>query len=174
MMFTNKHEGIHMTQQQCELEKAQAQIKELEETIKRIQEEVDKPCKWEPKEGKYHLYGDFAKGPSPSQNYILAGTGSYTEEQAEIVGKELRKTARMWAYKMEFDADFVPDWNDDEQSKYYPQYLGNFNTGGCSNSRLIWGCSNSLLIHKRQGLPYFSKQACEELVEKLNSGEVEF
>lgn len=150
-------------QQQCELEKAQAQIKELEKTIKRIHEEADKPKKWEPKEGECHLYGYFGVGFRPNEPYVEAGMGSYTKEQAKVVAKELREAARMWAYKMEFDADFVPDWGDRNQTKYYPYY-------DCEE----WLTVYSAVTGSRQGLPDFSKQACEELVDKLNSGEVEF
>lgn len=143
-------------QQKQELEKAQAQIKELEKTIKRIQEETNKTKKWEPKEGYYHLYRDFS---------IDIGMGSYTKEQAEVVAKELRKVARMWAYKMEFDADFAPDWDNPRQHKAYPYYGYDYKK---------WFISHSAVASSRQGLPCFSKQACKELVDKLNSSEVEF
>jgi hypothetical protein len=72
---------------------------------------------------------------------------------------------RMWFYKAEFDPDFMPDWDNRSQRKYFPLF---------SYYSKEWVSYFCYKIDTRQGLPYFSKQACIELVEKLNSGEVEF
>ena len=90
--------------------------------------------------------------------------GSYTYEQAETVAAELRKIARMWAYKMEFDADFVPDWSNSKENKHSVFFDHHSKKWGYT-----WACSDTAA-----GTPYFSAQAAADLVGKLNSGEVEF
>ena len=153
------------------------QIKALEKSNKKLQEQIklqakqieelkcSKPVKWEPKKGDTAIYGDFNCWPiDPRFNnlYVQAGMASYTKEQAETVSKELRKVARMWAYKMEFDADFVPDWNDPCQNKFYVYRVNG-----------LWETDFANVLYDVEKI-YMSKQCAKELVKKLNSGEVEF
>ena len=72
---------------------------------------------------------------------------------------------RMWFYKAEFDSNFVPDWGKVFQRKCFP---------ACEVSSDYWYVNCTWSSDQRPGLPYFSEGACIELVDKLNSGEVEF
>jgi hypothetical protein len=121
--------------------------------------------KWEPKGGNYVVRSDGAVECTNGETLYsgreaLFGTRYKTQELAEKAAKEMRHFNRLLAYKMEFCPEYEPDWRE-YQKKYYVVY-DNLQ----KRWSVVFNCySNSLVV-------YFTKKVAEELVKKLNSGEV--
>lgn len=141
-------------------------IEEIFENLKHL----CKPQKWEPREGQFEFNGATSTLPFIGDDTDIGrlyGIAFPPQAKVEEISKQILKVVRMWAYKEEFDPDFVPDWTDGSQEKYFPKF--NWYPG-----EKIWGINSIKLVDFRHGLPYFSKEACKELVRKLDLGEVEF
>jgi hypothetical protein len=107
--------------------------------------------KWEPKGLVYATTGTTFDCHFRFQNY----------EMVEKAAKEMRRFNRLLAYKMEFCPGYEPDWNDEEK-KYCVFY---------DTECALWCLDN--YIHLESITVHFTKEVAEELVKKLNSGEVE-
>lgn len=125
-------------------------IEEMERQLAALRAEVEqeaKPKQWEPKGGsyKYHVTGSMSSSALVEKS--LDALHSYN---------------RLLAYKAEFDADFVPDFNNQRQIKSCVHFEHDSKRFDCSTS-IDWQALTVV---------YFSEQAAKELVRKLNSGEV--
>lgn len=121
---------------------------------------------WEPKGGKYRIYGDGTievwGDTDCSKGYQSNGHTRETEEQAIKAADKMQRFNRLLAYVDEFDSEYEPDWNllqDDKYSIIYHHGEGVYKM-----------FSN----HHVQNISavYMSKKAAEELVRKLNTKEV--
>lgn len=140
-------------------------IEEMEKQLAALRAEVEQESKakrWEPKGGEwYYSPRGFLLGVSEKLTRLF-GVERKTREQAEADYKLARAYNRLLAYKAEFDADFVPDWDDGEWDKFYL-----YSEDG------IWFYGNTLKCPMLCAV-YFSEQAAKDLCSKLNSGEVVF
>jgi hypothetical protein len=147
------------------MNKKLAQLKqqkaEIEEQIKLIeQEKLNK--KWEPVGGEYCVFsdGDVANCDLTIKDYRLFGTERPTQEQAEKARDKMRVFNRLLAYHDEFCADYEFI---DGQHNYYIYYNND------ANKYLTSFNTRDIVI----GFVFFPEYIAKELVEKLNSGEVE-
>ena len=139
-------------------------IEEMEKQLAALRAEVEqeaKPKRWEPKGG------DFIYGSAGSHGFTTSKTRDFgverqTKEQAEADYKLARAYNRLLAYKAEFDADFVPDFGNSSQGNYFVFFDHN-------NGQYKIGCD---MVCQDICKVYFSKQAAQDLCDKLNSGEV--
>jgi len=118
---------------------------------------------WEPKGGKWYvgIGGDALYGPTPKWCTAF-GNEFETKEQAEAEAKAMRARNRLAAYVREFAPDWKADWSDEDQRKgfvYFDFSRGNW--GSSFNNKYKSACE-----------VYMPFQVAEELVKKLNSGEV--
>jgi hypothetical protein len=117
-------------------------IEEMEKQLAALRAEVEREAKSkrrEPKGGSYKYQSSTALAEEPDD--------------------ALHTYNRLLAYKDEFDADFVPDWDNGCWDKFY-LYTKDGIWFSSSDNRRWWRTV------------YFSKQAAEDLCNKLNSGEV--
>lgn len=138
-------------------------IEEMEKQLAALRAEVGQEAKakrWEPKGGDWYYSSRGAIQWKTENTARLFGIERQTTEQAEADYKLARAYNRLLAYKAEFDADFVPDWDNGEWDKYYL-----FSEDG------VWHFSNTLKCPMLCAV-YFSEQAAKDLCDKLNSGEV--
>jgi len=139
-------------------------IEEMEKQLAALRAEVEQEAKvkrWEPGEGDF-IYGWRGVMEFKTSKTRDFGIERETKEQAEADYKLARAYNRLLAYKSEFDADFVPDWDVQNQRKYFIYY---------DNDTNKWGCAYRNKLQDL-GIVYFSEQAAEDLCNKLNSGEV--
>lgn len=136
-------------------------IEEMEKQLAALKAEVERESKqWEPKGGKWY-YTTIGTGSASSvEEYASAGVERQTREQAEADYKLSRAYNRLLAYRAEFDADFVPDWGNDNWDKCY-----------LFKQRGEW-VVGTVKTQSHLSVVYFSKRAANDLCDKLNSGEV--
>ncbi|MGZ3922004.1 MAG: hypothetical protein ACXVC7_17010 [Bacteroidia bacterium] len=136
------------------------QKQDIEEQIKLIEQEpLNK--KWEPVGGEYTIdaEGDVFYG-EPSHDYSFFGTERQTKEQAEKARDKMRVFNRLLAYHDEFCPDFEFVAGDENYIVHFDNMYKTYMYFQCIEKEYI-------------GLVYFPKNIAKELVEKLNSGEVE-
>lgn len=136
------------------LEQLLKQKQEIEEQIEKLQK------KWQPIGGSYPIYWDATVDESNCvDENKLFGTERPTQEQAEKARDKMRVFNRLLAYHDEYcpDYDFIPNTDN-----YYIQYddIIEEYTMGCEYKKSI-------------GKVYFCFKIAKELIDKLNSGEVE-
>lgn len=137
-------------------------IQELEQQLAQLKAEAASDIKqWEPVGGGWAIFSDGKvvdiESESFSKNF---GTERPTEEQAIKAANEMRVFNRLLAYRDEFDPDFVPNWDNGCWDKFYIFYQhSSWSVASTRNDRIL--CC-----------VYFSKEVAEELVRKLNEGEV--
>jgi len=118
---------------------------------------------WEPKGGgwsvgvsgkpfSWHSCGETAK----------FGNEFETIEQAEAGAKAMRARNRLAAYVRDFAPDWRADWSNFTQSKHHVYYL---------HDKKIW-VFNGVRYSESPERVYMPYHVAEELVKKLNSGEV--
>ena len=123
--------------------------------------------KWEPVGGHYCVinfclssgYWDTAPGIA-----ITSGLSYKTKSQAEQAAKALRSYARQLAWLNENNDNWVADWNNSDQHKYYIYF---------NNAKKIHCISKDYLANSI-GLVYMSKDNAYKLCKLLNDGIVEF
>lgn len=122
-----------------------------------------KLAKWEPEGGDFWISSfGYINETKTCKNARLFGTERKTKELAERAAKEMRAFNRLLAYRDEFCPDYEPDWNDHNAVKYVV-YL--------DNKAKKWDLSKC--YYCQYLTVYFPQHIAEELVKKLNSGEVE-
>ncbi len=127
--------------------------------------EPPKPKKWEPEGGSYYVMtnGVVDNGLPSTDDTRLFGTEYPTEELAQRASKVMRSHNRLLAYVLEHAPDWEADWSDTNQKKW----------------RIIWnerGDKYQNIFNIRSlflGTVYMPAEVSRELVDKLNSGEVE-
>lgn len=150
-----------MNKQQLQQEIAELQ-KQLEEKQKALSA---MPEKWEPKAGKFYVdeVGAVSEFSSNFAGSCDFGNEYATREQAEKAAKAMRAHNRLLAYVAEFAPDWEADWNDHYQTKaevIFDKTLGEWLVDISAD-----GFGPSTV--------YMPDEVAEELVVKLNSGEVE-
>ena len=145
----------------------QDKIDQLKAQINELETELKKPKKWQPNGGKWHIRMDGVIGCAPAdKKYAEFGTERDTHEAAENASRAMRAFNRLLAYRDEF----FPEWAEYTEVVYYvaktpdPLFYG----------RMMWGC---FVVGTNKdhfgGRVLFSESVAKELVQKLNSGEVE-
>ena len=119
--------------------------------------------KWNPKGGRYTIYGDFRVEYSEisTESFRLAGTEYQTQTQA---AKALHSYARQLNWLHENDDGWVANWNNDTQPKYciYLDYM----TNTFMQTHVYYSLQLSSI--------YMSEQNASKLCQLLNDGMVEF
>jgi hypothetical protein len=122
--------------------------------------------KWDPKGGRYTIYGDFRVEYSGinAETFRLAGTEYQTQTQAEQAAKALRSYARQLAWLAENDDGWTVDWNNTIKPKpfvYFDTINNKYNTA---------------IVYQEKCLSrvYMSQDNAEKLCKLLNDGIVEF
>lgn len=140
-------------------------IEEMEKQLAALRAEVEreeKPKQWDPKGGEWYYASNGAMTGVTNKKTRDYGIERQTKEQAEADYELARAYNRLLAYKAEFDADFVPDWDDEGQKKFCV-YMDH------RSQRFEYFYNDS---HYTLTAVYFSEQAAKELCDKLNTGEV--
>lgn len=145
-------------------------IKQLSEDLNKAREELDKlkaKPKWQP-QGEYVLMPDGTVHGLPrgtrAPRRRLFGNSFPTREAAEEAAKHLRVTYRLLAYV----AEFAPGFKQPALGELVPPYTGTVWKGDDG-----WCYSLYLAVRERPGVVYMPYDVAVQLVEKLNSGEVE-
>jgi len=121
------------------------------------------PAKWEPAEGEHYISTTGGVGIAPkTNNYADFGMVRNNRSDALKAVNPMRTHNRLLAYVDEFDAEYVPDWKNTFELKYFIRYDNHTNE---------WFYSSNA-IRQVIGAVYMSKECAQELVIKLNSGEV--
>jgi predicted translin family RNA/ssDNA-binding protein len=140
------------------LEQLLKQKAEIEEQIKLIEQENKK---WEPVGGDYCVFSDGEIDKSSSLDKSrLFGTERPTQEQAEKARDKMRVFNKLLAYHDEFCADYEFVKNKNNYFVYFDE-----------NNKIYDLDYND--AHYTLGVVYFNYEIARELVDKLNSGEVE-
>ena len=118
--------------------------------------------KWEPEGGKWVISGIGKASDSMSwaDGCTTFGVTRKTKAQAEKAAEAMRIHNRLLAYVDEHAPDWVADWDDSIQTKWYVYKFKN-----------IYHAS-SMLVNNLIGVVYMPLHVAEDLVKKLNSGEV--
>lgn len=143
------------------------EIAELQKKLEEKQKELDKlPPKWSPKDGNWIVTRD-----SEVVEYYFTsieekefGMAYPTKEQAETASKLMRIHNRLLAYVAEFAPNYEPDWDDPDTAKCKIIFDGRIKSW-----KLDANYTDNVL-----GAVYMPRCVAEELVRKLNDGEVEF
>lgn len=136
-------------------------IEEMEKQLAALKAEVERESKqWEPKGGAWYYAPIGVRTMDSSTLCKDFGIERQTKEQAEADYKLARAYNRLLAYRAEFDADFVPDWSNDNWDKCHL-----FKQKG----KWVFG---TVKTQSQLGVVYFSERAANDLCDKLNSGEV--
>lgn len=154
------------------LQELKEQLVQLQTTIEEYEKTLCQPAElnqpWEPQGGEWHVFsdGDVTDLDTHSLIHRLFGTLYKTKTQAEWARDHMRRFNRLLAYVAEFDVNengvqWKPDWNDPCKSKYTIVY---------DHSSKFW-IPISYTIYESMPV-YMSKQCAENLIKKLNSGEV--
>ena len=144
------------------------QLREAIVHVQQLLDEQDIPesKQWEPRDGEFTIHGDggvFLTGPhNRSPSYISAGMVRKTKAAADKASAAMRTHNHLLAYVDEFGGGWVADWSDSIQQKYALRYNNESNEWGYS-------CATFLSL---VGTVYMSKQCVEDLIIKLESGEV--
>jgi hypothetical protein len=136
-----------------------SQIKELSAQIEEL--ENPDPVLWEPNGGRHYIHSDLTSigNIESTTKHRLSGMERSTNEQAVNSAKELRRFARLLAYRDEFASGYVFDTN--KKENFYVYF---------DEENKTWRCDSNMNIHGVQ--VYMTQDAANELVYKLNSGEV--
>lgn len=124
---------------------------------------VQKKQKWEPEGGSYKIYPDgFVIEWSPTKEYPVFGMQYPTKEKAARARDLMRPIHRYIAYAMEH----WPNYKVPPEGK--PAYSAEYNA-----YERQW-CVIYYKYYRNPWIPYGPEDKVKELVNKLNSGEVEF
>ena len=138
------------------------QLAELEAKI--AEDYKPKIVRWNPKNCNFWLGGALSISENTCAipvGYSEAGFGRPTRAQAEAAAVDIRKYARLLAYKDEFAPEYEPNWTDDGKIKFRIAYC---------HSQKLWAYESSVTAENIT--VYFPKEVAASLVGKLNSGEV--
>lgn len=135
---------------------------DLREAMKSDWEIYEEP-KWEPKHGPYYVCSSGEITAIPQRQTDDNGVTRLTRKQAEKAAKKMRTFNRLLAYVDEHAPDYVPDWDDQYEKKYYVYY---------DNSSSGWSLSYDQ-TDQTAGTVYMPKEVANELSNKLNNGRVE-
>ena len=124
-------------------------------------------AKWEPKGGKFLIYGTF--NDISIDNCITigethSGLRYQTRAQAEQAAKALRSYARQLNWISENDDGWVADWNDYKQNKYFVSY------NHCHQKITRCNSYNTQFINTI----YMSEANASKLAQLMNDGIIEF
>ena len=146
----------NMADLQRELDDLLARVEDLKVKIKNV-------AVWEPKGGEWCIdcYGDVVEYAS-ADGTRLHGVERETEEQALKALEAMRIFNRLLAYRDEFAPDYTPDF----------VTLGALNWCIFFNHRTGKYARAVVEYPQVLGTVLFPEEVAEELVEKLNSGEV--
>ena len=160
MTEQNKQEQITLLQ-----EDIGAMRKQLEDAQKHLDSLKNEPCNetWEPKKGKYWVAATgYVLMDTPVKESCEFGTEYPTEKQAIKARDAMKIHNRLLAYVSEFDEGWEPDWNRNQLDHCYIYYDYIY-------KKYKWSINTTCMD---LGKVYMSKQCAEELVDKLNKGEV--
>lgn len=145
----------------------------LEQEIAELQKKLEEkqkalatiPDKWEPKGGKFGIHGNgyIEIGIVSSGSYRKFGTEYATREQANKAVKRMRVHNILLAYVLEAAPDWEPDWDDPDTAKCKIIFDGRIKS---------WKLDANYMDNVL-GAVYMPRCVAEELVRKLNDGEVE-
>lgn len=122
--------------------------------------------KWEPEGGNFLINLSGIVSNSGNSDFPVLGTNfgmrRKTVAQAQRARDEMQIRHRLLAYRDEFDPDYVPDWSNMLEDKYFTY------------------CDMAIKKHfvghtkrfKNSAAVYMSEHVANKLVDKLNSGEV--
>ena len=121
------------------------------------------PAQWEPAEGKHYISTGGGVGiETTTKSYAGFGMIRNTRDKALKAVDPMRTHNRLLAYVDEFDSEYVPDWENLFEFKHYIRY---------DHHTHNWLYSSNC-IRRIIGAVYMSKECAQELIVKLNSGEV--
>lgn len=145
----------------------------IEYQLTPIATEAPKPVQWAPErldKNQRYWFIDSKGSPYKANEDLLPtdiervsfGNYFHTEKEADEVAKQVRQLLRLRAYVREFAPDYKPDWGDDNQDKWYVYFDEGYRW---------WDCSCNKVVHNVTTV-YMPKNVVEDLIRKLNSGEV--
>ena len=145
----------------------------IEYQLTPVPTEAPKPVQWEPKRVGINAYyyaidkegiiftamdrrDGFERQRASFGNYF------HIESEAEEASKQVRQLLRLCAYVREFAPDYKPDWGNYNEQKWYIFFNKEDKKWSYNNNQ--FNCTVATV--------YMPKNVAEELVKKLNSGEV--
>lgn len=144
----------------------QNKIDQLKKQLNELEAELKKPNKWQPKGGIWHIRMDGVIGCAPAdKKYAEFGTERNTREAAENASRAMRVFNRLLAYRDEF----FPEWAEYKGDLYFVDQKYNI----FGNPAWEYYKTGGKQVTHFNGRVLFSISVAEELVRKLNSGEVE-
>lgn len=121
------------------------------------------PEQWEPKGGKWFIYGNGGVSSiNSSMDYKDFGTERETRESAEKASKIMRLHNRLLAWVDENDDGWFADWDNPNQTKYYVYYTSK------TRKYDITSRYNTKVL----GIVYMSRPLALKLAEGLNNGTI--
>lgn len=116
------------------------------------------------KDGYYvNYYGDLYTSKCNHEDIKEFGAYRKTEELAQRASDAMRARNRLEELVHWLEPDWKPDWNDDNQGKYYVYYSYSFGLFDI-------GCKNTF---RGIGTVYMSEQTARKIRNALNNGELE-
>lgn len=131
------------------------------------------PVQWEPKRldenekfwsisGTGTVFSSYNINPSTGYERTSFGNYFHTEQEAEEAAKQVRQLLRLRAYVREFAPDYKPDWTNNSEQKWYIYFDEKYNEWSYGNNQFMRSVTTV----------YMPECVAEDLVRKLNSGEV--
>ena len=161
-----------------ELEELNAILKDVDElkqraiNLKAKLEKSEEPKAWKPERCELYLYidsiGEIRKtcwdNYNVDQFHYNLGNCFPTEERAEQVAERFKMLLKLERYHDMFCPDFVPDWDDAYQEKYYVYY---------DTYKNQWGWGYLLGYHHLEGTYFDSRETAQKVCDLLNQEESE-
>ena len=145
----------------------------IEYQLTPVPTEAPKPMQWEPKQtgldGEYYYLtasgglGYTKYTGRPFDNKCLSiGNHFRTEAEAQEAAKQVSQLLRLRAYVREFAPGYKPDWGNPNEQKWYIHLDEGTNKWSYGNNQFM----------RTVTTVYMPKNVAENLVRKLNQGEV--
>ena len=150
-------------------------IGELEQQIAELKEAAQKQDEskvWRPKENEEYWYCDSnISAFCDIFNCVEVDTKRFdigncfpTKEHAERVAKEFRMLLKLWQYHDMFCPDYVPDWEDGDEFKYFVYY---------TTYEKLWAIDSRVYSKEPTQVYFDSKETARKVCDLLNGEEEE-
>lgn len=146
------------------IEQLEQQLAETKKQIEQLEKQLNEaktPKKWEPQGGDFFIHANGQIRDAFSKTiYCQFGVERPTFDLAKKAQKAMRTHNRLLAYVHEFAPDYTPAFDGTTRNCCVFYYNGKWEVD-------VWSDFNYA------GMVYMPEHVAEELVKKLNSGEVE-
>lgn len=147
-------------------EQLQKQLEEMKAKVAEMEKELNKGEKfeWKYPKDKTFVIGAYSTHPECSGEigyYLSHGRYRIKEANAKLALQRNKEANVIEALAEQLDPDWVADWDNEQQNKYYVflsknEYKCSWNNGAYSI-----------------GVPYMSRQTAVKICDMLNNGEIE-